>query len=235
MTELLSVVIPAHNEGASLPETIRNILDFRPSNFNLELILVNDASTDDTLSVAERLQNEYPGVIKVESHQNQGGLGASLNSGFAIARGDILTWLPGDSEFSFEDIALGIEKLEKADMVLFTRTSRGQMHRGIISAVMHLLIRFLFRADLRNYSGIFLIKKENWELIRTDSKSTIFAIEVALSAVKRNFKIVWMNATWTARVSGKSSVFRPTVIVSSFWDLMRMLTLKSSHDPNRPD
>lgn len=220
----MSVIVPSHNEEQSLAATVQNILDFCPNDFDMELILVNDASSDDTAIVMERIHSEYPKQVKIVSHEIQGGLGATLRTGFALAQGDILTWIPGDGEFSFHDIATGMSKLENADIVLFTRTSRGQIHRGLISAFMHLFIRSLLRADLKNYSGLFLLNSQNWQRVKPDSVSTLYAIEVALSAMKNELVVTWAQASWLPRAAGKSSVFRPVVLLSSFWDLLSMVT-----------
>ncbi len=223
MSQTVSVIVPVHNEADSLAAAVRDILSFVPPNFMTEIVLVNDASTDASNEVMRQLQREHLGLIKIVNHSNQRGLGAALSTGFKAASGDILTWIPGDGEFSFSDVANGITNLDGADIVLVSRTSRGQIHRGVISAIMHLMIQVLFKADLRNFCGIFVISESKWKVVSTESTSAIFAFEVAISSVKHGYRIAWVTANWSPRVAGTSSVFRPRVLFSSFWDLLRLI------------
>src|SRR5690349_18059587 len=92
---LISVVIPAYNAAAFLAPTLASVFaqDHRP----IEVILVDDGSTDDTLAIA---RNWSP-VLRV-CHQDNAGPASARNRGIAMAQGDYLafidaddTWLPG--------------------------------------------------------------------------------------------------------------------------------------------
>ncbi len=92
---LISVVIPAYNAAAFLAPTLASVFaqDHRP----IEVILVDDGSTDDTLAIA---RNWSP-ALRV-CHQDNAGPSAARNRGIAMAEGDYLafidaddTWLPG--------------------------------------------------------------------------------------------------------------------------------------------
>lgn len=89
---LVSVIIPAFNAEATLRKTAASALagSFR----NLELIVVNDGSTDGTAAIAEDLSRTHPRV-RLHRQPNRG-LSAALNSGFALARGDYVARLDAD-------------------------------------------------------------------------------------------------------------------------------------------
>jgi glycosyltransferase involved in cell wall biosynthesis len=86
---LVSVVVPAHNAGRHIGETIENVLD--QSHPNTEVVVVDDGSTDDTPEVLKR----FAGRIRVVRQAN-GGLGSARSAGMRAARGAYLAWLDAD-------------------------------------------------------------------------------------------------------------------------------------------
>jgi cellulose synthase/poly-beta-1,6-N-acetylglucosamine synthase-like glycosyltransferase len=92
---MVSVIVPAYNEGRVLDSCIRSILaDSRP---RLELVLVDDGSTDDTWVIMNRYADD-PRVTIVG--QRNGGKAAALNAGIARARGDVLVFVDADGIFT---------------------------------------------------------------------------------------------------------------------------------------
>lgn len=85
----VSIVVPAYNHARYLPQAIDSLLaqDY-PS---LEIIVLDDGSTDETASVLER----YTGRLHWERHDNMG-QAATLNRGWAMARGELLGYLSAD-------------------------------------------------------------------------------------------------------------------------------------------
>jgi glycosyltransferase involved in cell wall biosynthesis len=92
-TPLISVVIPARNESDRLPTTIRSITDTRSTNFDLEIVIVDDASTDDSYShlAATNPELTAPGLsMKVLRVDERIGVPKARNYGAAHASGKIL-------------------------------------------------------------------------------------------------------------------------------------------------
>lgn len=86
---LVSVVIPAYNHGAYLDAAIRSVLD--QDYPRIELIVIDDGSTDDTKSVLEKYAEQF----HFESQANAGQV-ATLNRGWQMSRGEILAYLSAD-------------------------------------------------------------------------------------------------------------------------------------------
>ncbi len=89
---LVSIVIPLYNQGNYLQETVESALasSYRP----IEVIIVNDGSTDNSLDVALSLEKEFPEVIVID--QTNHGLTKARNRGIRESKGEII--LPLDSD-----------------------------------------------------------------------------------------------------------------------------------------
>lgn len=89
---LISVVMPTYNQAHFLPEALDSV--FAQTYRDFELIVVNDGSTDSTADILDEYQRTYTfSVINQENRR----LPASLNTGFAEAKGDYLTWTSSDN------------------------------------------------------------------------------------------------------------------------------------------
>ena len=86
---LVSIIVPSFNQGRFIQNTIRSILnqDYR----NVEVIVVDGGSTDNTLDVLERLKDRVTYVSERDKGQSD-----AINKGFGMANGDIVTWLNSD-------------------------------------------------------------------------------------------------------------------------------------------
>src|SRR6185369_9801797 len=82
----LSVVVPVYNEASTLEEVVGKLLSVPCL---LEIIVVDDCSTDGTDEVARRLA-ELHSQVRVVRHQRNSGKTAALKSGFALTSGDIV-------------------------------------------------------------------------------------------------------------------------------------------------
>ncbi|SHK85794.1 biofilm PGA synthesis N-glycosyltransferase PgaC [Selenomonas ruminantium] len=91
---LVSVFIPAHNEERDIADAVDSI--FANHYKNLEVIVINDASTDNTQGVLESLMGQYPGLKVLRMEKNLGKANG-LNLAFAMSHGDIIVTLDADS------------------------------------------------------------------------------------------------------------------------------------------
>ena len=228
----LSVVVPCHNEGATVAMVVEEIMESWGDRNGLEIVLVNDASTDNTRKVIDSLSRAHQTTIQSMHRESRGGLGGALSTGFNAASGSVLTWLPGDGEYKMQSLLPALRLISECDMVLARRTTRGQFTRGVVSLVMHFLTRSLFSIDLRGFSGIFMLRQENWVRLRIQGRSGFFTLEAAINARSLGLTFEWIETPWTQRSQGSSSVFNPRVIVKSLIDLISLrLRLSQHHYP----
>lgn len=113
--KLLSIIIPCYNADKTLANTLNSVKE--QSNKNLEIIIVNDGSTDNTLQIA----NKYASIdvrFKVVS-QNNAGVSVARNTGLSMASGDYIMFLDADDNyttpFAIQNMCNQLEKTH-ADM-----------------------------------------------------------------------------------------------------------------------
>lgn len=106
MNDLVSVIIPAYNTERFIEATIQSVLN--QSHRNLEIIVVNDGSTDGTLKVINDIQNSK---IKVITKEN-GGASAAKQTGLEAATGEFIQYLDADDLLSEDKIASQVEILK---------------------------------------------------------------------------------------------------------------------------
>src|SRR6056297_298073 len=102
--DLVSVVIPAYNEGETLTATVQNLLDaLRQSETRSEIVIVDDGSTDNTSEVIAKLQmdhSEVKGVYNAPMH----GYGYAVRKGLDSSIGEIIAIVMADGSDSPMDL-----------------------------------------------------------------------------------------------------------------------------------
>lgn len=126
----LSVIVPCYNEEKLLAKSIEQVLLLRSEIPNLEIVIVNDASTDGSAKVAEKLAATHD-CIRYISHNVNQGKGAALRTGFEQAIGDIICVHDADLEYDPQDLLpmFHLIKAKRADVVFGTRFLNCKAHR----------------------------------------------------------------------------------------------------------
>ncbi|GAB4338339.1 MAG: glycosyltransferase family 2 protein [Calditrichia bacterium] len=109
----ISIVVPAYNEYESLPELLKQIDEvLKPRQMAFEVIVVDDGSSDQTLSVLKELKNRHP-ELRVISFRKNYGKSAALQEGFKVVRGKYVITMDADLQDDPHEIPNLIAKLEE--------------------------------------------------------------------------------------------------------------------------
>jgi cellulose synthase/poly-beta-1,6-N-acetylglucosamine synthase-like glycosyltransferase len=157
---LVSAVIPVHNRAGALAEAVASALaqEHRP----IEVIVVDDGSTDDTGAEAERLAREHPAIVHALHRQN-GGPGAARETGRGAARGEYVQYLDSDDLLLAGKWGRQVAALEadpEADIAYCVTIERKldpaiQPPRASESAIEAILPRFLVGRYWRTVSPLY--------------------------------------------------------------------------------
>lgn len=112
---LISVIIPIYNVGKNIKNSVRSITQQKFK--NVEIILVNDGSTDDSGEICEELSIKDNRIRVI--HKENGGPSSARNLGIKESTGDYLAFLDSDDEYTNEIFTKFIEEYENYKMDLF--------------------------------------------------------------------------------------------------------------------
>ncbi|ASC69626.1 putative glycosyltransferase [Halomicronema hongdechloris C2206] len=107
---IVSVIIPTYNRAVLLEKAIKSVLKQTFSNF--ELIIVDDASSDQTTATIDRL---YESCIKYIKHNKNMGVCAARNTGLAQAKGEYVAFLDSDDEWMPDKLQRQIDRFNEAN------------------------------------------------------------------------------------------------------------------------
>lgn len=126
----LSVVIPCYNEELTLEQCVLSVLSIADDELIVELVIVDDGSTDGSLELARSLSMQHP-KISVHSNGSNQGKGAALRNGFKHATGDFIAVQDADLEYRPSDLKSLLVPLinDDADVVLGSRFLSTGAHR----------------------------------------------------------------------------------------------------------
>jgi dolichol-phosphate mannosyltransferase len=126
----LTVVIPCFNEEQTLSKCVERVLNIADKNLSLELIIVDDHSTDKSYTIALELEKNHP-EITVQRHEKNYGKGAALRTGFQRANGDFVAVQDADLEYNPMELKKLLIPLVNgdADVVLGSRFLSTGAHR----------------------------------------------------------------------------------------------------------
>lgn len=94
----VSVIMPTYNQEKFIAKAIESILNQKHE--NIELIVVNDGSTDNTLNVINEISDKYVGKKQILIlNKENGGTGSAINEGLKHASGKYVTWVSSDNEY----------------------------------------------------------------------------------------------------------------------------------------
>ncbi len=132
MVHTLSVVIPAYNEENTILSILEQVLGLKIGEIQLEMIIINDCSTDGTRALVESYINENPThAIRLIDQEKNMGKGAAIRRGIEEASGDFLIIQDADLEYDPREYKDLLNPLlsDKADVVYGSRFMGSKPHR----------------------------------------------------------------------------------------------------------
>ncbi len=220
--ETLSIFFPMWNEEAYIGRALHAAREVAEelvtagSIADYELIVIDDASTDRTATIADEMAAADPRV-KVVHHPVNRKLGGSIKSGFASATGDLVLYTDADLPFDMAELhkALRLLRYYEADIVSayrFDRVGEGPS-RAIYTFFYNVLIRRLFGVRLRDINFAFkLCRRSVFDHIELHSEGSFIDAELIIRARKLGFNVIQFGVDYFARTRGESTLSSLSVI-----------------------
>lgn len=221
----LSIIVPAFNEAANITPTVEEAIRCldRPSERRLELILVNDGSSDATEQEIGILARTFP-QVKVISHEVNRGLGAAIYSGLRAATGGWISWLPADGQIPPENVEELIRVVDDNSIAILLRPEQQRsVRRRILTAAFHLVVRAALSDRYHRYSGVFLVPRERISSLNLVASTAVQNLAVVEHCVLRGARVIAVDGTLRPRKSGISKVANTKTTLQT---LLETLTVK---------
>jgi glycosyltransferase involved in cell wall biosynthesis len=203
----LSVIIPAYNEGKRITSTlldIHNVLS--KQSFDYEILVVNDGSRDDTVSVVKSLDQRVSKLFLSDNDKNHG-KGWAVNQGMLKATGDIRLFMDADNSTKIEeifkmlpyfengfDVVIGSRRIVGSQVVVqqpFFRTFLGWVFRTIVHALIPTGV-----VDLECGFKLFTEKAVKIIFPKQTVFGWIFDVEILSIARKNKLKVKEVPIIW---------------------------------------
>lgn len=175
MEEKISIIVPVYNVEHYLRRCIDSLLE--QTYRNIEILLIDDCSTDQSAVIANEYVEKYPDVCRYIRHQENAGLSAARNTGMQEASGEWLSFVDSDDWVTNDYISVMYETAQKdrADIVMcsvyyyyspdnckevnpFGNLSTGDSHQAIVALSRSYACARLFRKELFISSHIIFPK-----------------------------------------------------------------------------
>ncbi len=217
----ITVVVMAWDEVRSLEGVVSELLsELQRTGASHELLIVDDGSTDGTARLADEL-SEAHGAVRVHHHPENLGLGGVYRSGFAEARGELLTFFPADGQFPPEIIGNFLPLLGRFDMVLGYLPQRDDsvVAKGL-SFAERVLYRVLFGGFPR-FQGITMFRRELLDAfpLVSDGRGWAVLMELILRTRDGGYRIHSEPTGWRPRAHGTSKVNNARTILANLEQL----------------
>lgn len=208
----LSIVIPAKNEEEALPlvlDDLRTVVA-QLSSHQIEIIVVDDRSTDRTAEVALSR-----GVTVVKTVRGSG-KGMALRTGFAAASGDIIVMMDADYSHRAEELPVFLEAMKDGvGLVIGSRVVGGSEEYHHIRALGNVFLSATLGLCTGRYlsdalNGFKMFRRDVFTDFKYTSKAFEIEIEIIANTLRKGYRVVEISSHERARAAGqmKSRVVR---------------------------
>jgi glycosyltransferase involved in cell wall biosynthesis len=200
----LTLVMPAHNESESLRLLLPHAAEVLPGIARrIEIVLVDDGSTDGTGEIATALAELHGLDLRVIRHESKSGYGISVADGLRAL--------------------LVPDMLDGADLVAGWRRRRQDAAiRSVVSGVFNLVLRVLYGLRVRDVDcALKLMRTDFLRSIELESRSALINAELYCKARRDGLQIVQVPVPHHPRELGRRSGARPRAVVRAIRELIR--------------
>lgn len=222
----VSVVFPMYNEEAYVARAVAAAREVLEAHFeDWQIVIVDDASTDGTGALADRLAAADARVLAIHCPVNRR-LGGALRTGYAAATKDLVFYTDADLPIDLRELPRAVRLLgyQEADVVAgyrFDRTSEGLL-RAVYTFCYNHLVRALFGLRVRDVNFAFkLFRRSVLQRFPLTSEGSFIDAEFLLRARKAGCPIIQIGLDYFPRTRGTSTLASVGVILEILGEMAR--------------
>jgi len=229
-TPFLSIIFPAHNEEVRLPAALKSVDEFiKKQSFPCELIIIENASVDETLALAQKFAQEHTYVTVV--HDDLAGKGRAVQKGVLLAKGVYRFVCDVDLSMPVAEITRFLPpQLDGYDIAIASREAPGAVrygepfYRHLIGRMFNFLVKVLTLPELNDTQcGFKCFTAQTAETLFPLMTITGWTFDVEILAIARKMKLrtVEVPIPWYYQANSKVHVLRDSLHMASDLFLIR--------------
>ncbi len=233
LKEKISVVVPCHNEEMNIIPLVKQLIKFY-GDYLIEIILVDDNSTDNTKKVITNLASEIS-KIKTVFRTPPNGVGRAINAGYKVAKGEYILSMDCDFQHLLPEFRDLFDALIKGyDVVIGSRFSRHSVllnypfQKIVANRAFHFIARLIFLKKFRDVTNnLKLIRREIVEKLELSQFGFAINAETGLIPFLMGYKVIEVPISWINRTPemGVSS-FNLIKVGGGYWNVLIKLWIK---------
>jgi glycosyltransferase involved in cell wall biosynthesis len=217
----LSIVLPCQDEGANIGAMVEDALTagLRVAR-EVEVVVVDDGSTDDTLEIARAAAKRSP-AVQVVVHPVNRGYGAAVRSGLEAARMPWVFLTDADRQFDLGQLDEFVPFTASHDAIVGHRVHRADpLLRRAAARAWNVLVGNLFSLPVRDVDCAFkLIRRDLLHSIELTADGAMVSTELTVRLMQAGARIEERDVLHKRRTAGRQSGLSPRVVARAFREL----------------
>ena len=218
----LSVVIPAYNEAQNLSKTIPLLIEKLSACVpSFELLIVDDASRDQTGAIADQLAAN-DSRVRAFHHPENRGIGSGFMTALENARGEWFMLIPADLAMDINELDKYLIAARDADIVVGLRSDKSDygLFRKLVSFTNITLVQRLFGMRERQFQYISLYRTHILREIGIEFyRSAFFHAEILIKAKARGYRLTEVEIAYIPRLLGRATGAKVWLIAHTMRDM----------------
>lgn len=205
----LSVVMPAYNEGESLPDYLPSVIEFCQKH-DFQCIVVNDGSKDNSFEVLSKFQDQAN--FKFVNHKVNRGYGGAIKSGIRAAESEYVITIDADGQHYLEDVVILLNRMKETDADMIVGSRKGEKnaswYRGLGKALIRSIAKFLLPHDIYDInSGMKIYNTElGQRYINLCPDSMAYSDTILLTFISQRHLVLEHPIRIKERLAGESTI-----------------------------
>ena len=200
----ITVIIPVFNEEKYILKVLKNVNSFK-NKLNLEILVSDDGSTDETLSILKKNENLYD--VLIEGKENKG-KGSAIKNATKFITGDYVIIQDADLEYNPQDYVKLIDPINKfgAEVVFGSRFKGSEAKRilyfknRVANFVLSFIVSFVTNINFSDVeTGYKVIKSDIFKELNLTENSFAIEIEITMKLAKKKLKFYEVGISYNGR------------------------------------
>lgn len=222
----LTVITPVFNEEDIIVDSINKTFNSCTTLIeDIEYIIVNDGSTDNSLSlIQDNFSNKNFKII----NKMNGGFGSAIKTGIEASTKDYVICVPADSPLDFKTAEIIINTIGLADITVTYRKERKGYSKYMLlnSIVYQFIISKLFGLNLNDYNWIHLYNRKIFNEIKIEANGIFSLAEVLIKAKRSNYSFFEVEVEQQQRLTGIATASKPMAVIHTIIEMFQLFIKK---------